>query len=68
MKKIMSLFIIFFGVFLIACTKEKVIKITGVDTVQVGATMKLSMRISQLKMNWYGVVAMKRLLLLLGEL
>ncbi|MFA5764914.1 MAG: glycoside hydrolase family 3 N-terminal domain-containing protein [Bacilli bacterium] len=43
MKKIMSLFIIFFGVFLIACTKEKVIKITGVDTVQVGATMKLEL-------------------------
>jgi len=43
MKKIMSLFIIFFGVFLIACTKEKVITITGVDTVQVGATMKLEL-------------------------
>ena len=41
MKKIISLLIIMASLFLVACTEKKELEITGLDTVQVNATIKL---------------------------
>ncbi|HKM30421.1 MAG TPA: Ig-like domain-containing protein, partial [Bacilli bacterium] len=41
MKKIVTLLIIFFSVFLLACTKERTITLVGENEVQISATIKL---------------------------